>query len=614
MARRSVFLLPIYTYMVVGFCLDHDRRITALNASVNGMLKIAWPIAAPCFSSFEGSSQPVDEEACLAVRENYTTNAFRAQQAAAFMNNQNEMCLSDPADQCILDNTVTPAGLAPSNATCRRGNVPDYYVEVTSAQDIISALSFSNTYGFPLSIKNSGHDYMTRSGAKAVKGLSSIELWVHNLKGLEYHDNYVPEGCGDGEGIGRAITVAAGESTGAAYEFANAHNATILGGYSPTIALSGGWVQGGGHSPLSPVYGLGVDRVVEFRLVTPDGVARVANACRNPDLFRALRGGGGGTFGVVLEATHRVEPRLPIAVASVTIPSNSTDDTVLEWIKLEASESYAWGRQGWGGHVAGLYVRHFNPVPRYANLSDGGAAAQATMQRLTDFALAHGGTSIVEVVPDWLTAWNTYVVPGALNSAGQARFITSRLIPTEALSTDAGVQDLLGLIDYAFSLGAQPRNFYVPVSTPFVAEDAPVERTGSSGVYDVGTSVTPAWYSSIWSLSSGWSLGWNSTATQRLESFVNLTKITNRAEELYPDSGTYLNEANPFTSDWKTAWWGDNYQFLLETKNRYDPNNTLKCWKCVGWDEQPATSTPPGYDFKCLGGLQDQIDQTLSGD
>ncbi|ETS73175.1 hypothetical protein PFICI_15120 [Pestalotiopsis fici W106-1] len=613
MARLRLILLQICIPIVVGSCLDHDERIAALNVSLNGMLRTSRPFAAPCFSSFEGKPQPVDEEACLAVRDNYTTNAFRVEQAAAFMNNQNEMCVSDPADQCILDNTVTPAGLPPSNATCRRGNIPDYYVEVTDAQDIISVLSFSNAYGFPLSIKNSGHDYMTRSGAKAAGGLSSIELWVHNLKGLEYQEDFVPEGCNDG--VGRAISVAAGESTGAAYEFADAQNVTILGGYSPTIALSGGWVQGGGHSPLAPVYGLGVDRVVDFKLVTPDGVLRVANACQNPDLFRALRGGGGGTFGVVLEATHRVEPELPIAVASITIPSNSTDDTVLEWIGLEASESYAWGRQGWGGHVAGLYVKHFNPIPQYANLSDGGAAAQATMQRATDFALAHGGTSIVEVVPNWLAAWNKYVVPGALNSAGQARFLTSRLVPTEALSTDTGVQDVLALIDYSISLGAQPKSFYVPVSTPFVAQDVPAgRRSGSGGAYSTGTSVTPAWYSAIWSLSSGWSLGWNSTVAQRLESFVNLTKITQRSEQLYPDSGSYHNEANPFTPDWKTAWWGDNYEFLLDIKKRYDPNNILKCWKCVGWDEEPAASVGPSYDFKCLAELQDKIDQTLSAE
>lgn len=65
---------------------------------------------------------------------------------------------------------------------------------------------------------------------------------------------------------------------------------------------------------LSPVFGLGVDRVLQFRLITPDGEIRIANACQNDDLFWALRGGGGGTFGVVLEVSYKAERRLPLQV------------------------------------------------------------------------------------------------------------------------------------------------------------------------------------------------------------------------------------------------------------------------------------------------------------
>ncbi|KAH8197313.1 hypothetical protein TruAng_008517 [Truncatella angustata] len=591
-----------------------DKRVAALNDSLHGILQPARPVSLPCFSSYNGRPNTADAAACAVVRGNYTTNAFRAALPAAFMNMQNEMCLSDPTDQCLLDTTVSPPGVptGAGSAACGQGSVPDYYAEVACARDVVDVFGWAGAYGFPLSIKGSGHDYMTRSGVKALPGFSGVELWVRGLRGLEFHEGFVPEGCE--AGVGRAVTVAAGESTGDAYVFADAHDATILGGYSPTIALSGGWVQGGGHSPLSPVYGLGADRVAEFKIVTPDGVLRTANACQNGDLFWALRGGGGGTFGVVLEATHRVEPKMPIAVASITIPSNSSDETVREWIRRQALDSYDWGRQGWGGHVAGLYVKHFNPLPQYANLSDGGAAAQATMQKATDFALAHGGTSVVEVVPNWLTAWNKYVVPTALTSAGQARFISSRLVPTSALSTEAGVEEVLAFINSTLALGAVAKNFYVPVSTPFVA-DTDIGRP-ATGTSDPGTSVHPAWYSAIWSLSAGTTLGWNSTFNQRLQAITNLTKITRASEQLFPDSGSYPNEANPFTQDWKRAWWGENYDLLLQTKKKYDPNNRLRCWKCVGWDE-PVAAPVPGhigsqYDFKCQSGLQVELDKGLA--
>lgn len=119
------------------------------------------------------------------------------------------------------------------------------------------------------------------------------------------------------------------------YTFADANNITIIGGYHQTISSGGGWVQGGGHSILSPNFGLGVDRVVstskimaalsscphkhihwqvEFKVVTPDGYYRVANECQNTDLFWALRGGGGSTWGVVLETSQTVEPQMKLQV------------------------------------------------------------------------------------------------------------------------------------------------------------------------------------------------------------------------------------------------------------------------------------------------------------
>ena len=69
--------------------------------------------------------------------------------------------------------------------------------------------------------------------------------------------------------------------------------------------------QDGGHSAISPALGLGVDRVLPFKIVTPDGQYRVMNQCQNQDFFFALRGGG-GTFGVVLESSFVASPRVTV--------------------------------------------------------------------------------------------------------------------------------------------------------------------------------------------------------------------------------------------------------------------------------------------------------------
>jgi len=59
-------------------------------------------------------------------------------------------------------------------------------------------------------------------------------------------------------------------------------------------------------------FGLGADRALQFKVVTPSGEFLTANECQNTDLWFALRGGGGGTFGVVLETISLALPRDPV--------------------------------------------------------------------------------------------------------------------------------------------------------------------------------------------------------------------------------------------------------------------------------------------------------------
>lgn len=60
--------------------------------------------------------------------------------------------------------------------------------------------------------------------------------------------------------------------------------------------MSGGYTAGGGHSPISPIAGLGADQVLSVDIVTPDGRFITADESQNTDLFWAIRGGGGGKF------------------------------------------------------------------------------------------------------------------------------------------------------------------------------------------------------------------------------------------------------------------------------------------------------------------------------
>lgn len=94
------------------------------------------------------------------------------------------------------------------------------------------------------------------------------------------------------------------------------------------MAIAGGWGQNGGYGPMTAQHGLGVDQWLEAKIVTPDGKLKVANQVSNPDLFWAIRGGGGGTFGVVVEATWKAYPVVPITGFNWYINSTITDPSM----------------------------------------------------------------------------------------------------------------------------------------------------------------------------------------------------------------------------------------------------------------------------------------------
>lgn len=140
-----------------------------------------------------------------------------------------------------------------------------------------------------------------------------MSLWTHNHQpNITLTRNFIPDGCDSG--IDDVVTFGAGQAWDGIYKFAESQNVTVAGGSASTVGAAGGWIAGGGHSPLSPVYGLGVDNVRQFRVVLPNGTYVTANTCQNQDIFFALRGGGGGTFGVVMEMSTRALPQLTIQV------------------------------------------------------------------------------------------------------------------------------------------------------------------------------------------------------------------------------------------------------------------------------------------------------------
>ena len=185
-------------------------------------------------------------------------------------------------------------------------------INVTSIGDIVLALDISRSAKMPLVIKNTGHDWKGRSSAP-----DSIGLWMHNFRlpsiEMVLDNKFKPLGCPDQQPEEMAVRFGAGEQFAALYDFVDHHGLAVLGGTCPTVGVAG-WLHGGGHSPLTPWYGMGVDNVLQVTVITPDTGLQIANEYQNSDLFFAVRGGGGGTFGVVTEIVYKVVPKFQVQV------------------------------------------------------------------------------------------------------------------------------------------------------------------------------------------------------------------------------------------------------------------------------------------------------------
>ncbi|KAH8824319.1 FAD-binding domain-containing protein [Flagelloscypha sp. PMI_526] len=514
---------------------------TILNSELGGRLHASLPLAAPCFSVVDGSNVTVDAAACAAVQSGYKSPLYRREKAPAYMLVQWERC-QRTEENCLLDSS-NPANPDPysNGAECKQGSVSPYYLDITGPEDVQAAFKFAARTKTLLSIKNSGHDYKGRSSQRG-----SLNLWTRNLKSMTHTPNFTPEGASTT--YPQTITIGAGVGFEDLYKFADGLNLTVIGGYHQTVGASGGWMMGGGHSVLSTVYGLGVDRVVQIKVVTPDGRYRVANSVQNKDLFWALRGGGGSTFGVVLESTIRVEPQIKLQIASLSFPINGTNYE--GFLKIIVDESLKWAKEGWGGHMTHSSLINVTPL---LTLDE----AQVSLATAADYVRAQGGTVVIEELPSWWAFFEKYVT--SVQAPVATEYIgPSRIVPVSLFETEEGKANLVSVlekwvVDYKLR--------------PYIINAAPYLYNSTEG--PDATSVTPAWRNSLWQLAGsgiGWS--WNATLETIRSKSAMATEAAALIHNIAPDSGTYQNECDVYEPDHEQSFWGSNYARLLSIKKR----------------------------------------------
>ena len=143
-----------------------------------------------------------------------------------------------------------------------------------------------------------------------------------------------------------------------------------------------------GFGSFSRRYGLAAANLLEAEVVTADGTVRIVNAIQEPDLFWALKGGGGGTFGVVTRLTLRTHD-LPTSFGfvrwSVRAGSDDAFRTLLGRFAGLCAERLV--NVHWGEQVCMRPGNRLDVTMLFQDLDE--ATGRATWQPLTDFVAAH---------------------------------------------------------------------------------------------------------------------------------------------------------------------------------------------------------------------------------
>lgn len=514
----------------------------AFNTTVHGRLIATIPISAPCHvSSYNGSSlSTYNQQRCDALRQTW------------FLPETHLPSPSSPMAYQFTNNTCNP-WLSP-DSPCTLGGHVAYSVNATSADDFKETIQFAKRNNIRLVIRNTGHDYLGKS-----TGAHALAIWTHYMKATELIEAY---DCADFHGP--AIKVGAGVEAIEAFNFASSHNLMVVGGNCPTVGIAGGYTQGGGHGHLASKYGLSADQVLEWEVVTASGDLITASRNSHPDLFWALSGGGGGTFGVVVSMTIKAFPDTFFSTSYATVLNNGTNTdalyeavgTFFETLPSLVDENIylVWVAAPFGfmlmpAIAPGLHQKELDQL------------LQPFIDKLNVLGLDYQYSSyekptFLENYKSQTSSWNV----SDYNLGG-------RLIPRSVVKdTPAQFLEAVRFISSQTIMSGVTFNV----------------KKGVSSVDD--NAVNPYFRDSLISISVGTPVNYtNWDATLAGMDQISNTMLPKLAA-ITPNGGAYLNEADFQASDFKTLFYGAHYEKLAKIKAKYDPSDIFYAKTAVGSD------------------------------
>ena len=355
---------------------------------------------------------------------------------------------------------------------------------------------------------------------------------------------------------------------------------TVVGS-CPTVGAAGGYTQGGGHSLLTGLYGLAADNVLEWEVVTAQGKHVVATPTQNVDLFWALSGGGGGTYGVVVSLTTRLFKEGPVGRAALAFNAASTGGSDSFWKAVDVFHS------------------HLQPIVDDHGIVMTYVLANESLNVFTVTAPNRTADEVIQTLAPMTSALGELgLPPQTLNftTASADTYYEHYLAPLEPELADAPASQLTsGRIISRQNLAANTTGVGLAMRTATASGHFSLLCTAvntQAGVAPVtSNSVQPAWHKSLVSCvvtgAWDWSVPWEDMLRRQDE----LNNVVDPAlQDATPGSGTYLNEANFQQPDWQNVFYGANYERLRAVKKSWDPQDLLYGITAVGSESWTADS------------------------
>ncbi|KAL4868327.1 hypothetical protein BDV12DRAFT_209295 [Aspergillus spectabilis] len=578
---KAFLLVPLLTSLAFASpsshcrCRPHQRcwpslkEWNTLNSSVDGNLVAVRPIAAVCH---EGGAQ---SEACQVVQDQWSNSTWRAAQPGA-VQYANWEAWPERNQTCNIE--------TPFDQSCGQGRISLYSTLATSASDIQKTVRFAKKHNLRLAIKNSGHCFLGRSTAP-----ESLQILTSGLKDIDIVDDFKIKGAPKGQRGGPAVTIAAGVSLQELYPALANKNRVVVAGAAHTVGAAGGYIQGGGHSFLGPWKGMASDNALQFTVVTADCELVVANEYQNSDLFWALRGGGGGTFGVVVDVTLRTFDEAPGILSNLNISTSVDHPEFWEAIAQFHAHLPALSDAGGAGYyyifpqlpwVDNTTISGFIASIMFPNQTDVSKVDQAVAPLLKQLKATSAVTTQYAVMP--LPSIDA-LISGVLitedaDTTGSIALVGSRLFSRDLLTSEDGPERLSSTLRGLLGPGQ--------VATGHIVAGGAVAQNRR-----IDSALNPAWRRTATHITIGHSWDPNASLAEQEAIKNSMWRDVDRLRSVEgPQSmGAYLNEANAYEKDFQTSFWGSNYPRLYAIKQKWDPAGLFITRSGVGsedWDAE----------------------------